>query len=72
MEEVLEDNGMKEFIDNDIPKPPTIDAQDLAEWKIFVEKAKRIILEGVPYHIALNLHGKDTPYAMWQGLIDLF
>ena len=26
MELVLEDNGMKEFIDKDIPKPPTTDA----------------------------------------------
>jgi hypothetical protein len=72
MEAVLEDNGLKEFIDNDIPKPPTSDAQDLAEWKKCVAKARRIILEGVRDHIVSNLHGKETPYAMWQALIDLF
>jgi hypothetical protein len=72
MEAVLEDNGLKEFIDNDIPKPPTTDAQDLAEWKKCVAKARRIILEGVRDHIVSNLHGKDTPYAMWKALIDLF
>lgn len=47
MEVVLEDNGLKEFIDNDIPKPPTFDAQDLEEWKKCVAKERRIILEGV-------------------------
>ena len=31
MEDVLEDNGLKEFIDQDIPKPPTSDAQNLVE-----------------------------------------
>lgn len=31
MEQVMEDNEMKEFIDTDIPKPPTTDPQDLAK-----------------------------------------
>lgn len=44
---MLEDNRLKEFIDNYIPKPPTIDAQYLAKWKKCVAKARRIILEGV-------------------------
>lgn len=47
MEVVLENNGLKEFIDNDIPKPPITNAQDLAEWKKCVAKVRRIILEGV-------------------------
>ena len=29
MEAMLEDNGLKEFIDHYIPKPPTSDANDL-------------------------------------------
>ena len=33
MEAILEENGLKEFIDKDIPNPPTLDAQNLAEWK---------------------------------------
>lgn len=44
MEAMLEDNGLKEFIDKDIPKPPTTDAQDMGEWRKCVEKARRIIL----------------------------
>ena len=47
MEAVLEDNGLKEFIDHDILKPPTYDAKDLDEWRKCVAKARRIILEGV-------------------------
>lgn len=47
MEAVLEDYGLKEFIDHDIPKPPTSDAKDLDEWRKCVAKTRRIILEGV-------------------------
>ena len=31
MEAVLKDNQLKQFIDHDIPKPPTSDAKDTAE-----------------------------------------
>jgi len=41
MEAMLKDNGLKKYIDYDIPKPPTSDAKDLAV------KVRRIILEGV-------------------------
>ena len=47
MEAVLEDNGLKEFVDQEIPKLVALDAQNLAEWKKCVAKARRIILEGV-------------------------
>jgi len=72
MEAVLEENLWKEFIDNDIPKPPTTNSQDLAEWRKCVAKARRIILELVQFHIVSNLHGKDTLYEMRQVFIDLF
>ena len=51
MEAMLEDNGLKEFIDHDILKPPTSDAKDLTEWRMCVTKVRRIILEGVRDHI---------------------
>ena len=38
---VLEDNGLKEFIDHDISKPPTFDAKDMVEWRKCVTKARR-------------------------------
>ena len=58
MEAVLEDNGLQEFINSDIPKPATTNAQDLAAWKKNVAKEKRIISKGFRYYIVLNLHGK--------------
>ena len=64
MEVVLEDNGLKEFVGQDIPKPATSDAQNLAKLEKCVAKASQIILEGVRDHIVLSLHGKETPYDM--------
>jgi len=71
MEAMLEDNGMKEFIDRDIPKPPTSNAQNMAEWKKCVARARWIILEGVRDHIVSSIHGKETPHAMWKAVKDL-
>jgi hypothetical protein len=72
MEAVLEDNGLKEFIDKDVPKPDVADAANLDAWKKKVEKVRRILLEGVRDHIVSSLHGKFTPYAMWNTLTNLF
>jgi hypothetical protein len=47
MEAVLEDNGLKEFIDKDVPKPDATDAANLDAWKKKVAKVRRILLEGV-------------------------
>ena len=44
----------------------------LDAWQKKVEKARRILLEGVRDHILSSLHGKSTPYAMWKALKDLF
>ena len=51
MEAVLDDNGLKEFIDTDIPKPGSSDAAALDAWQKKVEKCRRILLEGVKDHI---------------------
>ena len=72
MEVVLEDNGLKEFIDKYILKPTTSDEKDLEERKKCVAKVRRIILEGVQDNIVLNPHGKDNIYAIWKALIGLF
>ena len=72
MEVVLEDNGLKEFIDSDVPKPRSSDAVGLDAWKKKVEKTRRILLEGVKDHIVSILHGKATPFEMWKALTDLF
>ena len=47
MEPLIEDNGLKEFIDNDVPKPVVTDAANIDAWQKKVAKVKRILLEGV-------------------------
>ena len=71
-EAVLEDNGLKEFIDQEIPKLASTNAQEMAEWKKCVVKVRWVIIEGVRDHIVSSLHGKDTPFSMWKTLKDLY
>jgi hypothetical protein len=72
MEAVLEDNGLKEFIDKYVPKPDVADTANLDAWQKKVLKVRRILLEGVQDHIISSLHGKVTPYAMCKTMTDLF
>ena len=72
MEAVLEDNGLKEFIDAEIPKPASSDAAALDAWKKKTTKCRRILLEGVKDHIVSNIHGKASPFLMWKVLTELF
>ena len=44
---MLEDNGLKEFRDFEIPKPTVADAQLLDAWQKKIAKVRRILLEGV-------------------------
>jgi len=62
MEAILEDNGLNDFIDQEIPKPA--DATELAEWKKCVARARRILLAGAGDHIVSSLHVKETPFSM--------
>eukprot|EP00253_Pinus_taeda_P021218 PITA_21218 len=70
MEAVLDDNGLKEFIDADVPKPT--DAAQVGDWQKKTLKCRRILLEGVRDHIVSSLHGKASPYLMWKVLTDPF
>ena len=72
MEVVLEENGLKEFIDADIPKPGSSDATALDAWQKKVARCRRILLEGVKDHIVSSLHGKATPFLMWKYLTEFF
>ena len=69
MEAVLDDNGLKEFIEVEVPKPT--DTAQVEAWQKKTTKCRRIILEGVKDHIVSNLHGKAS-YLMWKTLTDLF
>ena len=70
MEALLDDNGLKEFIDAEVPKPT--DAAQVEAWQKKTTKCRRILLEGVKNHIVSSLHGKYSPYLMWKALTDLF
>ena len=72
MEAVLEDNGLKEYIEKYVPKSDATDTTNLDAWKKKVAKARRILLEGVRDQIVSILHGKTTSHAMWKVLTDLF
>ena len=72
MEALLEDNGLKEFIDSDVPKPGSSDAALLDAWQKETTKTRRILLEGVKDHIVSSLHGKATPFSIWKALTDFF
>ena len=72
MEAVLEDNGLKDFIDAKIPKPISSDAVAVDAWQKKMAKCRRILLEGVKDHVVSNLHGKSSPFLMWKALTDLF
>ena len=62
MEAVLEDNGLKDFIDADIPKPGSSDVAALDAWQKKVARCRRFLLEGVKDHIVSSLHGKCRNY----------
>ena len=62
MEAVREDNGLKEFIEKDVPKP---DAANLDAWQKKVARERRILLEGVQDYIVSSLYGK--PHHMLCG-----
>ena len=72
MEAVLDENGLKDFIYAEIPKPTSSDVAVLDAWQKKTAKCRRILLEGVKDHIVSSLHGKASPFLMWKALIDLF
>jgi hypothetical protein len=47
MEVVLKDNGLKGYIDNDVPKRDAKNTANLDACKKKVAKVRRILLEGV-------------------------
>ena len=50
MEAVLDDNGLKEFVDVDVPKPT--DAAEAEACQKKIAKCRRILLEGMRDHPA--------------------
>jgi hypothetical protein len=67
---VLMGNDIWEF-SNSIVAPPA-DPKDRAAHKLKDMKARRIILDGVKYHLIPHLSGKTTVKDMWEALKSLF
>ena len=72
MEEILEDNGLKEFIDTDIPEPNQADVAQHEAWRKNVAKARRNLLEGVRDHIVSSLQGQGKSICYVKALTDMF
>ena len=70
MEVVLDDNGLKEFVEVEVRKPTYTVQVDA--WQKKTAKCQSILLEGMKDHIVSSLHGKASPYLMWKALTDLF
>jgi hypothetical protein len=64
MEAVLEDNGLKDYIDANVPKPVATDTANLDAWKKKVAKARRILLE---YETTLSQVSMGKPHHMQCG-----
>ena len=64
MEAMLDENGLKEFIEAEVPNPT--DVSHVEDWKNKTAKCRRILLDGMKDHIASSLHGKASPYLMWK------
>ena len=47
MEAILEDNGLKDFANQEVPKSATANATEFVEWKKCVATTRRILVEGV-------------------------
>eukprot|EP00253_Pinus_taeda_P036008 PITA_36008 len=64
MEGVLDENGLKEFIDAEVQKPT--DAAEAEAWQKKTTKCRRILLEGVRDHID-SVNGREK-LAGWERL----
>ena len=68
----MEDNGLKELIDSNVPKSGSSNAALLDAWKNKTANTRIFLLEFVKDHIVSSLHVKATPFLMWKDLTDLF
>ena len=67
---LLDENDLKAFIDGAVVVP--LDADPLNAYKKDMEKAKRLILNGVRDHILCHIPGKGTSKEMWNAFKTLY
>ena len=66
---LLDEHDLKHFIDNAQAEP--VDATSLQAFKKNMDKAKRLILDGVRDHIVSHISAKGTTKEMWDVLATL-
>jgi hypothetical protein len=67
---VLEENGLKGFIEADIPKPEG--DEDKPKHKKSLVKAKRIIVDSIKDHLIPHVSSLKTPKKMFDALSRLY
>lgn len=67
---LLDEHALKVDIDNVVVEPT--DADPLKKYKIEMEKAKRMILDGVKDHAVCHVASKAIAKEMWDALSTLY
>ena len=67
---LLDEHDLKNFIGSTLAEP--VDVAPLRAFKKNMEKAKRLILDGVKDHIVSHIYGKGTAKEMWDVLAALY
>jgi len=67
---VLKDNGVGDFVKNNIPPPQ--EPQQLTQHAKNDIKTKRIILEGVKDNIVPHIHEKKTTFEVFETILYLY
>lgn len=67
---LLDEHGMKAYIDNVVPIPQDVD--QLKEYRREMAKEKHVILDGIKDHIVSHTSGKNITKEMLDGLSTLY
>ena len=67
---VLDEADVWDIVEKTVTSPT--DATQLATYKRKCVKAKRLILDGVKYHVIPHVRGKDHAFQVWESLTSLY
>jgi len=65
---VLEEYDLEAYVKSVV----VADNDERKKYKAEQGKVKRLILDGVQYHVDSHLHDKDTTREMWESLSSLY
>lgn len=67
---LLDEHALKMYVDNVVVVP--MDADPLKKYRAEMDKAKRMILDGVKDHLVCHVASKATAKEMWDALATLY